>query len=277
MLERWVLRLQPADVAVPAIVTRPSSAGRNPGVLYCHAHGNRYAVGKEELVAGRPALLQPYASDLARAGFAALCIDLPCFGERDEFEEGSLAKALLWRGQTLFGQMLAESIAALDWFAARPDIDASRIGALGLSMGATLSWWLAALDRRIVAVAELCCFADLAALVASGAHDLHGHYMTVPGLLREFQTAEIAGLIAPRPHLACVGLADPLTPPVAVDVVDAALRARYRSAGEPGAWTLLRDPSSGHQETPAMRASVLEFLATELRDGRNRGAARSAP
>lgn len=265
LLERWRLRLRPGDVAVPAIVTRPKGAGRTPGVLYCHAHGNRYGIGKEELVAGRPALLRPYASDLARSGLAALCIDLPCFGERAEPGEDPLAKSLLWRGQTLFGQMLAELTAALDWFVARPDIDASRIAALGLSMGATLSWWLAALDRRIVAVAELCCLADLATLVESGAHDLHGNYMTVPGLLREFQTADIAGLIAPRPHLACVGSADPLTPPLAVDVVAAALRARYGSLGVPAAWTLLRDPSAGHQETPAMRAAVLAFLAAGLR------------
>ena len=73
-------------------------------------------------------------------------------------------------------------------------------------MGATLAFWLAALDPRMKAVAHLCCFADLETLVASGAHDLHGLYMTVPGLLAVARTGEIAGLIAPRrnsPAWAC--------------------------------------------------------------------------
>ncbi|MBL8700568.1 MAG: dienelactone hydrolase family protein [Alphaproteobacteria bacterium] len=264
VLERWVLRPGGGLGPIPALVSRPAGDGKAPAILYCHAHGNRHAIGKDELVAGRPALLRPYAEDLARAGFAALCIDLPCFGERIEPGESALSKALLWRGETLFGRMIAELRAALGWLAGRSDIDSARLGTLGLSMGATLSWWVAALDRRVAAVAELCCLADLATLVASGAHDLHGPYMTVPGLLREFQTADIAGLIAPRPHLACVGLADPLTPPAAVAVVDAALAARYRACGAPEAWSLRREPASGHVETPGMRAAVLAFLNRHL-------------
>jgi len=269
LLERWRLRVESVADDVPALLTRPlgQAARRCPAVLYCHAHGNRYAIGKSELIEGRPSLPSPYAVDLARLGIAALCIDLPCFGERLEPAEGALSKALLWRGETLFGRMLAELGSALTWLAGRDDVDGTRIGALGLSMGATLSWWLAALDPRVTCVAELCCLADLGTLVATGAHDLHGHYMTVPGLLTSFSTGEIAGLIAPRAHLACVGLDDPLTPPVAVAIVDTALRRRYATLGRPDAWRLLAVPGSGHVETASMRAAVLEFLALHL-DGR---------
>jgi dienelactone hydrolase len=250
--------------AVPALLARPRRDATGAAVIYCHAHGNNYAIGKDELIAGRRALRGAYAGDLARRGIAALCIDLPTFGARAVPGESALAKALLWRGETLFGRMLGDLTAACDWLAMRPDIDAARIGAMGLSMGATLAWWLAAIEPRIAAVAELCCFADLATLVDSGAHDLHGIYMTVPGLLREFATGEIAALIAPRPHLACVGLRDPLTPPDAVAIVDATLKARYATLGVPERWTLLADPDCGHVETPAMRAAVLDFLALTL-------------
>ena len=41
---------------------------------------------------------------------------------------------------------------------------------------------LAALDDRIKAVAHLCCFADYDTMIELGAHDGHGHYMTIPGL-----------------------------------------------------------------------------------------------
>ena len=47
-------------------------------MLYCHAHGNRFDIGKEELVAGRPALASPpYAEALAveRAAFRATARD----------------------------------------------------------------------------------------------------------------------------------------------------------------------------------------------------------
>lgn len=273
VLERWSLRFDSGPDDVPALLTRPAhqAARRLPALLYCHAHGNRYAIGKDELIEGRPALQAPYAADLARLGVVALSIDLPCFGERQRPAESALSKALLWHGQTLFGRMLAELGGALTWLAGREDVDATRLGTLGLSMGATLSWWLAALDTRLVCVAELCCLADLAALVATGAHDLHGHYMTVPGLLPAFSTAEIAGLIAPRPHFACIGLDDPLTPPHAVAIVDAALQRRYAALGRPEAWRLLAVPGSGHVETPAMRAAVLEFLAANLGGPRQDG------
>jgi pimeloyl-ACP methyl ester carboxylesterase len=42
------------------------------------------------------------------------------------------------------------------------------IAAMGLSMGATHAYWLAALDDRVAAVAHLCAFADMGPLIAGG-------------------------------------------------------------------------------------------------------------
>ena len=56
--------------AVPAVLARPSDA-RDPApvVLYSHAHGNDYELGKRELVDGRDVLQEPpYASALTRIG-----------------------------------------------------------------------------------------------------------------------------------------------------------------------------------------------------------------
>jgi len=253
------------DRMIPAILTKPAGRQRWPVVLYCHAHGNDYAIGKDELLNGRPGLPQgPYAPQLAEAGIAALAIDLPCFGERALRSESALAKQLLWQGDTLFGVMLRELAGALDYLASRSDIDGSRIATLGLSMGCTTGWWLAALDDRVAAVAGLCCLADLAGLIETGGHDLHGLYMTVPGLVDRLSTAEIARLIVPRPHLSCIGARDPLTPPTAVAVVGDALARAYAEAGHADRWSLLTEPTSGHVETPRMRAAVLAFLRRYL-------------
>lgn len=257
---------------VPAVFVRPHAAGRHPAVLYCHAHGSRYEIGARELTEGRPALLAPsYAAALTGAGFAALCVEMPTFGARAARTESALAKALLWRGETLFGLMLRELAGGLDHLAGRADIDAARIAAFGASMGATHAFWLAALDPRLAAVAHMLSFADLDTLVVGGGHDLHGIYMTVPGLCRAFRTGEIAGLVAPRPQLACVGALDPLTPAGAVATAADDAAAAYARSGAPLAWRLLTAPGSGHVETPAMRGAVLDFLARTLRPETHQG------
>jgi hypothetical protein len=136
------------------------------------------------------------------------------------------------------------------------------IGLYGLSMGATLGYWLAAVEPRIAALAQLCCLADLDSLIASGAHDLHGIYLTVPGLPALARNGVIAGLVAPRPQLVCLGAQDPLTPPDALGLALADLQAGY--AGATGALEVLVDPDAGHVETMAMRDRVLGFLARHL-------------
>ena len=257
--------------ALPGVVVRPPGPGPFPAVLYCHAHGHDYTIGKRELVDGRRALpAGPYGPALAARGILSLCIDQPGFDARAADSESSLAKRFLWHGDTLFGSMLRELAAALDHLAARDDVDASRIATLGISMGASTAWWLAALDERVAAVAELCCLADVGELVRADAHDAHGIYLTVPGLLARCRTADVAGLICPRPHLVGIGDRDPLTPPAAVDAVLEPLARRYAAAGRGDALEIVRSADTGHVETPAMRAAVLDFLARRL-------APRSAP
>ena len=61
--------------------------------------------------------------------------------------------------------MVFDSLRAVDYLCTRPDIDASRIGTLGMSMGSTLAWWLAALDVRIRVCVDICCLTDFEALI----------------------------------------------------------------------------------------------------------------
>lgn len=231
-----------------------------PVVLVIHAHGNRYHIGAREVLDGRPAQPRPLGPDLVALGMAALCLDMPCFGERRGESESAAAKAALWRGGSLAGRMLGELSAQVDWLAADPRFGS--IGIYGLSMGATLGYWLAAVEPRIAALAQLCCLADIHTLIASGAHDLHGHYLTIPGLPALARNGVIAGMVAPRPQLVCIGARDPLTPPDALEIALADLRAGY--AAVPEALSVVIDPDTGHVETPAMREEVLAFLAHSL-------------
>lgn len=257
------LRLRIGEEDVRGILTRPAEmSGRLPAILYGHSHGGGYTIGARELLDGREYLVDPLGPLFARAGYVTLCIDMPIFGERATVSESFAAKALLWQGKSLFGQMLSDHAAALTYLASCEDVDPSRIGAFGISMGSVLSYWLAAIDERIAAVAHLCCFADFRTMIELGAHDGHGIYLTVPGLLREADGGTIAAMIAPRPQLICVGEADRLSPPLAVERAWAELAPAY--AGVPGRLELVSEPEVGHRETPRMREAVLAFFGKWL-------------
>jgi len=260
-VEHLTFRL--GDTEVRGILTRPLRVeGRLPAILYGHSHGGRYDIGADELLEGREYLLDPLGPAFARAGYVTLAIDMPVFGKRATVTEAAASKALLWYGKGLFGQMLCDHSAALTYLASRPDVDPARIGAFGISMGCTLSYWLAAMDERIKAVAHLCCFADLRKMIELGNHDGHGVYLIVPGLLNEADAGAIGALVAPRPQLICIGEADSLTPPAAVALAWDETSAAYANA--PGRLQLVSEPGVKHQETPRMRDAAFRFFAENL-------------
>ncbi|MEO1678711.1 MAG: hypothetical protein AAFU80_11200 [Pseudomonadota bacterium] len=250
--------LGPAQIPAISIALLTAQPG-DPALLYCHAHGNAYGIGKSEVLEGRPALLDPpLAKVIARAGWTVFCADMPGFGARQsDGIESALAKAALWRGRPLLGQMVDDQLMAIDALTeiARP----SRLATLGISMGGTLAYLIAALRDEISLLAHLCVFADIAPLIETGAHDLHGPYMTIPGLLPTHDMGDIAALVAPRRHLVATGGADPLTPDSAYDPAVGRLIEAYKDHAD--RLTIVRDPNAGHQETLGMRKAVLSFLA----------------
>jgi dienelactone hydrolase len=250
---------------VPAYFVKPTqSDGRLPTILFNHSHGGNYEIGKQEFLDGREYMTAPaYAQDLTTHGFAALCIDHWAFGQRRGRTESSLFKQMLWEGRVLWGMMVYDSLKAIDYLLTRDDVDPQRIGTLGMSMGSTMAWWLAALDERIKVCVDLCCLTDFQSLIDTGRLDAHGVYYYVPGLLKHFTTSQINALIAPRPHLALAGLRDELTPVAGLDRIDAAMRQAYSQLGAPDAWKLLRYDVP-HEETAGMRREVMNWLGKRL-------------
>lgn len=76
--------------------------------------------------------------------------------------------------------MVYDSIKALDYLTSRPDVDPKRLATLGISMGSTMAWWLAALDTRIKVCIDLCCLTDFHSLIEARGLDGHGLYYYVP-------------------------------------------------------------------------------------------------
>jgi hypothetical protein len=261
--EEWILDLN-GEQKVPATLLVPNGTDElspTPAIIYNHAHGSRYDIGRKEVLEGRPALLQPHwGGILCDMGVIVLCIDMWAFGGRANETESSLFKRMLWAGQVLWGRMVFDNVRALDWLLSRPEVDAQRIGTMGISLGSTMAWWHAALDERIKLCIDICCLTDFDSLVANGNLDGHSIYYYVPKLRLHTTTAEINALIAPRMHLSCAGLHDILTPPEGLDIIDSHLKKTYAEYGADDSWHLYRE-EVGHLETEGMRKICVEWLA----------------
>lgn len=264
MLERLVLDLN-GEEPVPAVFTKPKGAsGRLPTILFNHSHGGGYNIGKKEYLEGRSYLsTPPYAEELAKLGYAGLCFDTWAFGERAKRKESEIFKDMLWKGQVMWGMMVFDSLRAVEYLLSRQDVDAAKLGTLGISMGSTMAWWVAALDERIKVCVDICCLTDFDALAAENGFDRHGVYYYVPALRKHFTTAQINALIAPRAHLGLAGIRDNLTPVAGLDRIERELNEVYAAEGKPENWKLLRY-DVGHQETPEGRAAIRQFLNDHL-------------
>jgi hypothetical protein len=246
---------------VPAYFTKPKNAtGKIPVVLFNHSHFGQYSVGKNEFLFGRKEMqTPPYALALAKMGYAGLCIDSWAFGKRMGQPELDIFKDMLWKGQVMWGMMVFDNLRALDYLETREDIDNKRIATMGMSMGSTMSWWLAALDERIKVCVDLCCLTEFNTLAEEKALGLHGIFYYVPDLRNQFTTSQINALISPRPHFGLAGRFDPLTPLKGLEIIDRDLKEAYLKDGAPEAWKL-KIYDVGHLETGEMRSDILEFL-----------------
>jgi dienelactone hydrolase len=247
---------------VPAYLLLPDKrAAKAPALLYMHWHGGNYPTGKDELITGRK-VLQPYAAACAARGIVTLAIDSWCFGGRKHDEDGrngewDAFKLMLWKGQVLWGMMLFDEMQALSYLCSRPEVDSKKLGTFGMSMGATKSWWLAALDPRVTLCVDLCCLTDYDELIRIKNLKGHGVYYYVPRLLKHFSAADINALIAPRPRVSLNGRRDLLTPPAGVERIRDQLLPLYERYGKKEDCQIgLFDCS--HEETPEMHRIVLE-------------------
>lgn len=227
---------------------------------------------------------EPLADALARAGYVVMAPDAYSYGDRADsipagpieayrltvrnsfrLAEDSMVKYNLWLGRTQWGMMVRDDQIALDYLCSRPEVDKTRIGATGLSMGSTRSWWLAAVDERIAAAAGIACLTRYQNLIAHGQLAAHGPYYFVYGLLKHCDTEGVIALIAPRPFLALTGDLDAGSPVDGIKVIEQRAGKVYRTVGADDHFKSIVYPSTGHVYTPEMRAEVLAWFARWLK------------
>jgi len=265
-----------AGATVPGYLLLPKNApAKSPAVLYCHWHGGQYDIGKEEMFRTN-ALPEPGGPALARRGYVVLGIDAYCFGERNgqgpggEAEKGgagemTASKFNLWVGRTLWGMIVRDDLLALDYLCSRPEVDPKRIAATGISMGATRTWWIMALDDRPRTGVAICCLTRYRNLIEHEALKCHGIYYFVPGMLNHFDTEAVIALAAPRPMLFQSGETDAGSPVDGIRAIESKLRPLYKLYGAPKDFESIIYPGVGHQYTPQMWQRTLAWLEQKLK------------
>ncbi len=264
-----------AGAMVPGYLLLPKKVqGKGPAVLYCHWHGGEYAIGKEELFQARHTPEEPGPA-LARRGFVVLGVDAYCFGERNGHGPGgpkekggdaemSASKFNLWVGRTLWGMILRDDLMALDYLMSRPEVDPNRVAVTGISMGATRSWWLMALDERLKTGVAVACLTRYQNLIEHESLKAHGIYYFVPGFLKHFDTEAVIALIAPRPVLFMTGDQDGGSPPDGIRQIEAAARPAWKLSGKEADLQSIIYPGLGHVYTPEMWSNTLAWLQKRL-------------
>ena len=264
-----------AGATVPGYLLLPKNAAtRSPAILYCHWHAGEYNLGKTELFEARHTPEEPGPA-FARRGYVVLGIDASGFGERNGTgpdgpgqrnytAEETAAKFNLWVGRTFWGMLLRDDLMALDYLASRPEVAPGRIGVTGMSMGATRTWWLMALDERLRTGVAIACMTRYQELISSGSIHEHSVGYFVPGMLNHFDSEAVISLIAPRPVLFQTGDRDAGSPVGGIHAIESAVRPVYALCGRSGDFQSIVYPGLGHVYTPQMWARTLAWMDGHL-------------
>jgi len=256
----------PATVLIPKNAKLPA-----PGIVALHAHGGFYLWGRETLLENEPAHesivgLQKYygeraiAADLARRGYVVIVIDIFFWGERrmvleddpaewktrphtitpeqvTKFNQRSSASEQLM-GRTLFtagttwaGIMCWDDIRTIDYFVSRPEVDPTRIGCVGHSLGGLRAAHLAALDERIKASVACGWMCSFPAQLEKHVRSTIGLTKLIPGLYRELDYPDLAGIAAPTALMVISGVQDALFEPRGMQAAHDKIAAVYKKAG----------------------------------------------
>jgi dienelactone hydrolase len=259
------------DQVVPGILLIPRDRkGPVPAIIGLHGHGsNKESIGTDEKSS------QFIGPLLARKGYMVAAIDSYFCGERTGTgpagkiegrgpEEPSLFKLHLWLGHCLWGMMLRDEQCLIDYLQTRPEVDRDRIAVTGMSMGCTRSWWLAAIDERVQAVAGVACFTRYTELIAHGNLRSHGIYYFVPGVFKHFDTEAIMALIAPRPHLELSGDQDAGAPTEGILVLEKKLGQVYQLYGKAENFKSVIYKDTGHEYLPEMKEEMAAWFEKHL-------------
>ncbi|HXM39656.1 MAG TPA: alpha/beta hydrolase family protein [Bryobacteraceae bacterium] len=241
--EKFVFESRPGLLVLGYLLTPRDSAPPHPAMICLPGHGR----GVDDIVGidvqgrdrtDKPGYQHDFAIQAVERGMAAVAIEPLAFGcRRDPVtrKKGAEATACqpsagaaLLLGQTMVGWRVYDVMRAIDWIETRKELDARRVGCMGISGGGTVTTFAAALEPRIRAAmisGYLNTFRDS---VMSLSHCIDNY---VPGILNWAEMYDVAGLIAPRPLFVESGIKDDIFPVEASKASFARVRKVYEVFG----------------------------------------------
>ncbi len=174
-------------IRIPALLHVPSIPGKHPATLYVNSAGK----------GADPKAIE----ELTRSGHVVLSIDPRGWGESAPDKDSGmrqLAQRAMLIGKPLAGMQVYDVLRAFDYLVSRPDVNALQVSVKGVGNGGVLALYAGALEPAIAAVASEDAVASYMAIVRAKTHS--GLIdIVVPGVLKDFDLPDVAGLIAPRP------------------------------------------------------------------------------
>ena len=247
-----------ANLYVPKKFIKPA-----PTILYLSGHGPVISNGVSY---GNKVAYQHHGAWFARNGYICLVIDTLQLGEILGLHHGTYREGLWWwnsRGYTPAGVEAWNCIRALDYLSTRPEVDTNRFGATGRSGGGAYSWWIAALDDRIKAVAPVAGITDLHNHVVDGTVEGHCDCMFTVNTYR-WDYPQVAALVAPRPLLIVNTDADSIFPLDGVQRTHAQVRRIYELHKAGDKLGLVIGPGP-HKDTQDLQVPVFRWFNKHLK------------
>ncbi len=239
----------PANLYIPDNIKEPRAA-----ILYVCGHSRTQKVR-----------YQPYPRKFAQLGFVCLIIETIQFGEVKGEHWGCYANGWFnWysRGYTPGGVEAWNAIRGLDLLIERPEVDRENLGVTGISGGGSQSWYIAAADPRIKAVAPVCGASTLKAHLLTRTIDGHCDcMMPINTYHRDFQ--DIGFLIAPRPLLIAQADRDGINTIESVRELYTDIKEIYKLYNVPENISLVETPG-GHSYHQISREKIFSFFLEHL-------------
>jgi dienelactone hydrolase len=237
-----------------------------PVVIVFHQHNGRYQYGKDEPagIAGDPRLA--IGVDLVQRGYIVACPDALLFGDRQVPQGEKYTGMLMFMlNRTLNFKYIWDISRLIDYLVTRSDINASRIGIIGHSLGGQMAIWCAVYDSRIKVVLSNCGIGKISgnnSVLGSGYFQNFAYYL--PGILKLNITAqEIVGLIGNRSLFLSAGTEDAGLPINGVAEIQNWLEEKYAYYGYSENIVTLRFVG-GHMLPSDVKLRMYSFLDQEL-------------
>ena len=277
---------------VPVLIVKsPKLTGKAPAVIALHGTG------------GSADGMRSTLDELAKRGFVTVAIDARYHGRRKNAGEGASAYVAAitaaWKCKTsetqehpFYFDTCWDLWRTLDYLETRPDVDSSRIGMLGISMGGIQTWLAASVDRRVAVAGPAISVQSFRwslengewggrAATIRGAHEAAardlGHEKVdaevcralwskvIPGILDAYDCPKMLTLFAGRPLLIVNGEKDPNCPLGGSKIAFKAAEEAYEKAGAADRLKIDVAPGVAHAVTDSQRAAIHDWFQRWLK------------